>query len=297
MIAALRAMMRAMMLAVLAALLLCSAAAAQANRAPAVGVTTHPGQAADDQDDQDADQDDDEADAASPPVKPPTPQRAQDRAAPPRPGAARLQPPQMRAPPKVAVRRPSDTGVPTLDELTATRERPLFSTTRRPPAPEEKPDKTPEITEGGKMPFELVGVVMGDEVSAAIFRNTESKEESRVAKGDKIGNWNLEEVAARSVVLRGRDKRVRMRLFDEASGPGIRVGRVSGDTETNIESLPRAGDGESVDEDIAPTSSPQAKPATAQPKPPPSVRQEQQRRRLLRRQNRRNQQRTNNQSD
>jgi len=120
------------------------------------------------------------------------------------------------------------------------------------------------------MPFELVGIVLGSDVSAAIFRNTESKEEIRVAKGDKVGNWSIEEISERAVVLHGGDKRVRMRLFNEAKSPGVKIGRIGAEAAESDET--EASDSEEqVDEDISPSTSPQVRPATAQPKPPPSL--------------------------
>jgi hypothetical protein len=120
------------------------------------------------------------------------------------------------------------------------------------------------------MPFELVGIVLGSDVNAAIFRNTETKEEMRVAKGDKVGNWSLEEISERAVVLHGGDKRVRMRLFNEAKAPGVKIGRV-GDEGAEPDQAEASDNEEQVDEDISPTNSPQVRPATAQPKPPPSL--------------------------
>jgi len=108
--------------------------------------------------------------------------------------AAFAQQPPKRAPavppataPARAVSAPPNPGLPSLEDLTATRERPLFSSTRRPPEVEPPPQAAAPITEAASMPFELVGIVLGSDVNAAIFRNTESKEETRVAKGDKIG--------------------------------------------------------------------------------------------------------------
>jgi general secretion pathway protein N len=261
---------RALLLAALAMLLIGPAAMAQANR-PSPGAAAAP--AGDDEAQETAD-DPDDADV------PPTPaqrqQQERNRAQPRRPP---IPPPQAARPqPQQPGRAAAGNAFPALEDLSATRERPLFSSTRRPPEPVEEPEAPAQITEGGTMPFELVGVVIGDEVNAAIFRNTESKEETRVARGDKIGNWNLEEVTARAVVIGANGKRVRMRLFDEASAPGVHVGRAGGDSDQHD----AATDEEQVDQDIAPSSSPQAKKATAQPKPPPSVRQEEMRRRANR---------------
>jgi general secretion pathway protein N len=163
----------------------------------------------------------------------------------------------------------SNDDLPALDELTATRERPLFSSTRRPPEVEPPPQAAAPITEATSMPFELVGIVLGSDVSAAIFRNTESKEETRVGKGEKIGNWNVEEISERAVVLHGGDTRVRMRLFNEAKTPGVKVGRIGESSEPD--ETEASDSEEQVDEDISPSNSPQVRPATAQPKPPPSL--------------------------
>jgi hypothetical protein len=175
------------------------------------------------------------------------------------------------AKPGAALPASGDAALPPLDDLTETRERPLFSSTRRPPDVEAAPQAAAPITEGASMPFELVGIALGTDISAAIFRNTDSKEEIRVAKGDKIGSWNVDDISERAVVLRGNDKRVRMRLFNEAAAPGIQVGRVAG--QDDAADAPAADDDNKVDEDIAPSSSPQVRPATAQPKPPPSLQQ------------------------
>ena len=196
-------------------------------------------------------------------------------------GAAFAQQPPKRAPapsaapaaktaaPAPAPATQSVSDLPALDDLSATRERPLFSSTRRPPEVEAPTQAAAPITEAASMPFELVGIVLGSDMSAAIFRNTDSKEETRVSKGEKIGNWSVEDVSERAVVLQGGEKRVRMRLFDESKGPGVKIGRMGG-AQNNEETEASEGD-EPVDEDISPTNSPQVRPATAQPKPPPSL--------------------------
>jgi hypothetical protein len=156
----------------------------------------------------------------------------------------------------------SSDGIPPLDELIATRERPLFSSTRRPPPPVEEPELDTPITEAKSMSFELVGVVRSDEQAFAILRNTESKEETRVPKGEKFGAWTIEEVHDRSIVLAGEARRVRMRLFDESKSPGISIQKVGGDDESDDAS---ALDDSQVDEDVAPSASPEGRAATAQP--------------------------------
>lgn len=156
---------------------------------------------------------------------------------------------------------PTDSnGVPPLGELTATRERPLFSSTRRPPVPPEEAEPNAPVTEAKSMSFELVGVVRSSDSAYAILRNTESKEETRVPKGEKFGVWKVEEIHDRSVVLVADARRVRMRLFDESKAPGIQVRRVGG--EDARASSPN--DGEVVDEDVEPSASPESRQPTAQ---------------------------------
>ena len=177
--------------------------------------------------------------------------------------------PPVTTPPPNSAAAQSGLVLPALEDLAATRERPLFSSTRRPPEIEPPPQVAAPITEATSMPFELVGIVLGSDVSAAIFRNTESKEETRVAKGEKIGNWSVDEISERAVVLHGGDKRVRMRLFDEAKSPGVKIGRMGDGSEPD--QTEASDSDEQVDEDISPSNSPQVRPATAQPKPPPSL--------------------------
>jgi general secretion pathway protein N len=173
-----------------------------------------------------------------------------------------------------------ESGVPPLDDLGATRERPLFSSTRRPPVVVAAPDAP--IQEAKSLAFELVGIVSGPDTSIAILRNTDSKEETRVPKGQKFGNWTMEEVGDRFVVLSGDAKRVRMRLFNESKAPGVKVVRVGEDGERDA---PAAAD-DNIDEDVEPSSSPEARPAAAAPTNP-KLRRDRRARQQLQRQRRR----------
>jgi type II secretory pathway component PulC len=103
--------------------------------------------------------------------------------------------------------------LPPLEELRATRERPLFSPNRRPdeaaPGPEaELVEESPD-----SLPFELTGVVMGTDVAIAILRNRDTQETVQLRRGETLDAWSIEEIAARHVVLRQEDRQVRLELF------------------------------------------------------------------------------------
>jgi type II secretory pathway component PulC len=106
--------------------------------------------------------------------------------------------------------------IPPLENLEATRERPLFSPKRRPDA--EGPAETPVVEESPEnLPFELTGVVIGSDMSVAILRNRDTQETVRLRQGENLEAWSLQEVATRHVVLRQEDRQVRLELFQEKS--------------------------------------------------------------------------------
>ena len=152
-------------------------------------------------------------------------------------------------------------GVPALEDLAATRDRPLFSSTRRPPPPAEEPEEAPPITEAKSLNFELVGIVRSADAAYAIVRNTESKQETRVPRGQRFSGWTIEEIGERSVVLSGEAKRVRLRLYDESKAPGISIRKFG---EPDDEPTASADDDAAVDEEVEQQASPEGRPATAE---------------------------------
>ena len=152
--------------------------------------------------------------------------------------------------------------MPSLEDLAATRDRPLFSSTRRPPPPPEEPDEAPPITEAKSLNFELVGIVRSADAAYAIVRNTESKQETRVPRGERFSGWTIDEIGERSVVLSGEAKRVRLRLYDESKAPGISIRKVG---EPDDEHAASPDDDAAVDEEVEPQASPEGRAATAEP--------------------------------
>ena len=80
-----------------------------------------------------------------------------------------------------------------LEDLAVTRERPLFSPTRRPsPAP---------VVVREPPPFDLVGAVVGENMSFALLRNRATSEVLRLRPGDDAEGWRVGAVSIRSVAL------------------------------------------------------------------------------------------------
>ena len=155
--------------------------------------------------------------------------------------------------------------LPPLENLQATRERPLFNPTRRPPSIVVAPGAPPPIVESVSLPFELTGIALGDDVRIAILHNKTTNEELRLRQGDKLDDWQLEQVADRYILLRGDGRRVRVWLVSNAKPPGIEVRQVNGDEESTA-AVPPAGE---VDQEVVPSASAAAHGPVPPPVPPP----------------------------
>lgn len=164
--------------------------------------------------------------------------------------------------------------LPPLEDLRATRERPLFNPTRRPPQIVAEPEAPPPIVESVALPFELTGIARGDDVRLAILHNKTTNDEVRLRQGDKIEDWMIEAVADRFIVLRGDGRRVRLWLFDNGKDAAVRVRRVDGVEESAAAPVPDA----QVDQEVLPSEAPTARPPAVisplkgLPRPPAAVR-------------------------
>ncbi|HET7679574.1 MAG TPA: hypothetical protein VFK79_05505 [Xanthobacteraceae bacterium] len=103
--------------------------------------------------------------------------------------------------------------LPPLEELQATRERPLFSPRRRPDEVAGETETSLVEESPDALPFELTGVVMGADMAVAILRNRDTQETVHLRQGEALDAWSLAEIAARHVVLRQEDRQVRLELF------------------------------------------------------------------------------------
>jgi general secretion pathway protein N len=90
-----------------------------------------------------------------------------------------------------------------LDDLSATRERPLFSPTRRPPPPPpvivRAPDPPPPPPEPPNV--SLVGVVMDGEEARALVRFGSVNKVIHARIGDDIEGWKVAQIEGRKLVL------------------------------------------------------------------------------------------------
>ena len=87
-----------------------------------------------------------------------------------------------------------------LERISNTRDRPLFSPTRRPPAlppvvavAPPPPPPPPDVS--------LLGVVMDGEDARAVVRTGPAAKTQRVGIGDDIGGWKVGQIEARQLVL------------------------------------------------------------------------------------------------
>jgi hypothetical protein len=92
-----------------------------------------------------------------------------------------------------------------LASLTATRERPIFSPTRRPPPILVKPAPT-EAASTGQPSLALVGAIAGENDGIAIFLDGATKNIIRMKTGESHGEWTLRAVKAREAILQSEQK-------------------------------------------------------------------------------------------
>ena len=106
-----------------------------------------------------------------------------------------------------------------LDRLSATRERPLFSPTRRPtpPPPPPPPDAAPVAVAPQPPNVQLFGIVMDDEGARAIVRSDSTKVD-RVQIGDDIGGWKVAQIEGRRLVLSLDGRFATFTLFSNNNG-------------------------------------------------------------------------------
>ncbi len=115
--------------------------------------------------------------------------------------ATKLWPPQ-------AIERPNPLWAIPIASLTAARERPIFSPSRRPP-PAAALQQSMRGNEPNRPLLALVGTVAAAPVGIAIFRDEMSKNIVRLQTGESHSGWTLTAVKAREVtLLRGSETAV-----------------------------------------------------------------------------------------
>jgi len=101
-------------------------------------------------------------------------------------------------------------GIP-LHSMSATRERPLFSPSRRPPSPPiaavAAPPPPPSKPTQATPPLTLLGTVLGDGERVGVFAEQGTKNVIRLRVGEGHGDWTLRSLHARAAILeQGRNQ-------------------------------------------------------------------------------------------
>ena len=108
-------------------------------------------------------------------------------------------------------------GIP-VNALRATRERPIFSPSRRPPVAAPPAAPPPQIVKNAVPPqpdepaLNLIGVVVGNGEGYAVFLDNTSHAIVRLKTGEGEGGWVLRSVANREAVLERNHRTAIMRL-------------------------------------------------------------------------------------
>ena len=155
---------------------------------------------------------------------------------------------------------PSPLAAQPLDRLSATRERPLFSPTRRPPPPPPPVVVAPEPPPPPPPPPDvaLFGIVMDGDEAHAVVRAGPAAKIMNVRVGDDIGGWKVAQIEERQLVLSLDDRIATFMMF----------------TGNSANSAPRTDqETQSADRQAQPPTQPQnqmRQNAPAPPDPPPS---------------------------
>jgi general secretion pathway protein N len=122
-----------------------------------------------------------------------------------------------------------------LKQLSATRERPIFSPSRRPPqtavaaAPYVPPPAPPQPVELPRPQLSLVGTISGEVQGFGIFVEQVGDKALRLKTGEAHMGWTLLEVRARQIVLQKDNETITLSL--PAPGLAQTTGSTTADTD------------------------------------------------------------------
>lgn len=110
----------------------------------------------------------------------------------------------------------------TLEDLSETRDRPLFSPTRRPP-PVAEPEPEPVVVEepeedappADPPKIRLAGVVLGGTAPVALIEDYDTETLLPFRSGAVIAEWTLATIEPRAIVLRHGDQELRLEIAAE----------------------------------------------------------------------------------
>jgi hypothetical protein len=108
-----------------------------------------------------------------------------------------------------------------LSALTATRDRPLFSVSRRPPAlavqlappPPQAPNPAPAALAPPERPaLKLIGTIVSPTTGVAMLRDPATRAVTRLREGEATSGWRLKTVKLRSVIVEKGEQSVILSL-------------------------------------------------------------------------------------
>jgi len=112
-----------------------------------------------------------------------------------------------------------------LSVLTATRDRPLFSLSRRPPTPAIQADAQPAQAPAAPAPPErpalkLIGTILSPATSVVLLRDSATQAVMRLRVGEATSGWRVKTVSSRSVTLEKGEQSAILGLPQPRDTPG-----------------------------------------------------------------------------
>jgi hypothetical protein len=121
------------------------------------------------------------------------------------------------APGRAEDQRPSALPWLKLEDLSATRERPLFAPTRRRPPPPPQPQA---VTVAAERPPEtprmvLTGIIVKPSETIVVLRNVATSESISLRSGESVGAWRVEARNDHSVILTDGTQQFTLEMFTD----------------------------------------------------------------------------------
>jgi hypothetical protein len=119
------------------------------------------------------------------------------------------------APARAEDQRPSALPWLKLEDLSATRERPLFAPTRRRPPPPQQPQA---VTVAAENPPEtpqmvLTGIIVKPSETIVVLRNIATSESISLRSGESVGAWRVQAQDDHSVILTDGTNQFTLEMF------------------------------------------------------------------------------------
>lgn len=145
-----------------------------------------------------------------------------------------------------------------LEQLSITRERPIFSPSRRPPPPRPTYVAPVAVRQPAKLPeperpaVSLIGTVIGTDVQIAVFREKATQNVVRLRLGEEHQGWVLRLVKAREVTLVKGVEQTLVLKPPSGEAPAVRGPTVPPPVPNSIGTIPIVNTADYVDEQPLP---------------------------------------------